>query len=404
MNQKTFEYNDEFLRSGGESFENAQRDFSLLMFALKNDYVCKTFFDLDHKARLAKARMQNLGVISILFGLAALIFAAIDIAYLAPQIELIKYSSKTEIVGPLALVVDQTTSDTDQLKQASLAVKWVAGVAALLGVASFVIGFYGGGFGKQKRAWLYLRMTCEDIRQWRWRYFLDTLEDIVTVAGDPNREGAYIARLEEQFKSFLTRNEADLVTRFASVLDDGNDLESSVSIELPDLGKIQSKPKGSDHLRLALDAYEAIRVRGQRRYADYIVLEDGSIRTHPKRQQHVLEAAEQALIVAVVVLHVMVIFGALLDIPAFKSVAIHLLAISAALTTLAVGAVEKGLRPTTHLERFRSYRSRVMRIQVGLRNAASAEERLINAIDLEVAAYDEMRDFLRESDKSKFVL
>ena len=127
---------------------------------------------------------------SVALGLIALIVAAIDVTYFVPQVELTKVCSECEPPFLISLF---------SLEHAELVVKLIAGVAASCGLLSFVSGFWQGGFGQRKRYWLELRMVCESLRQWRWKYYLANMSEMISSIGNAELEAEYICRWKKHY-------------------------------------------------------------------------------------------------------------------------------------------------------------------------------------------------------------
>ncbi|MEM9477050.1 MAG: hypothetical protein AAGA71_17285 [Pseudomonadota bacterium] len=398
-------YNDEFLPPGTADHARATEVFGPLMFALFSQKIWDEFRTRDTVARGAKRAIYRFGIGSIVLGLLALALATIDIAYLAPQLEfavlckLLDAGPRPDQCTPFLLSVMSADS-------AETFVKVVAGAAALLGVLSFVTGFWQGGFGSRKRRWLSARMCCELIRQWRWRYYLEHLEDVVAAAGNEARETAYQEAQDAALDAFLRDLEADLPARLEHAIEHGRiDLgEDETPIRKPPLDTTpQSGPKG-ERLALALKAYDDVRIRGQIWYATYLTEKSGRFGTHPARQKSLLHEVETALVVLVLFAHLLVVLGVLADVAAFKSVFVHTIAITMALAALAVTAIDRGLRPEAHLGRFLGYKSQLLATRDRFREATTPPAKIASAQDVERAAYDEMIDFLREANAARFVI
>lgn len=366
------------------------------MFALCSEKSWLEFKQRDDKARSAKRSILRFGIASVLLGLLALVLATLDIAYLAPALEIAKQCADCDS----RLLSLMSREGLEKLT------KFVAAGAALAGVVSFITGYWQGGFGSRKRRWLQLRMCCELIRQWRWAYFLGNLDKISAAAGVESLEREYTIAQEQALDAYLRDLDADLQLRFASAVAHGSvdPTEDIISSDKPDLTNLLDDPAKARTLEIALEAYDAVRLRGQVRYATYITEETGPFETHPARQHAVLHWLEDVLVVVVLVAHLLVVLGALAGIPAFKDVLVHLVAITSALAALAAGAVSRGLRPEAHLSRLRGYRSEVQAIRTRFRKAGAANEKVAAAYDLERAAFDEMIDFVQEANAAKFVM
>lgn len=121
---KKFEFNiDDFLSSEA-SRKAFQKEHSEIYFALFNSYISDEFAKRDAAANQAKRNLQIYGLPTILFGFLSISLAAYDIALLAP--------------------LKDPTEKQELLKTT------VPVLAAVLGMVSFAIGFWGAGIGSKK--------------------------------------------------------------------------------------------------------------------------------------------------------------------------------------------------------------------------------------------------------------
>lgn len=261
MDKNEIIFNDEFLKKGSDDFERAQEMFPEFMFALHNSDIFDVFHSRDRKALDEKRRMLLGGLATILLGLSALILAAFEMAIIAPQIELIYQCQECDRYG--------WTKDWN--KEAIITMsKMIAMFAGILGIASFITGYFFGGTGRRKRNWLRQRATCESFRQWRWRYFLATNDKIIDAVDNEEAQKSYIENWTAASASFFR----DVDSEIGILLDQifAGNADASVLEELlhvPSSSKsTEPEIKSREQIRGKLaHAYDCIRVRSQIRYA-----------------------------------------------------------------------------------------------------------------------------------------
>ena len=143
----SFEYNDEFLPEGGIEHQHARDDYGSIFFALYNKRLFGKFDEIDKEAIEAKRKMMNRGVFIVLLGLVALLIAGFEITVLSPLNEM-KHSCSGNCAMP------EWTAYFGGAENAMKIKTWLAGVAAIFGMVSFILGVFEFGFGNRKRHWL----------------------------------------------------------------------------------------------------------------------------------------------------------------------------------------------------------------------------------------------------------
>lgn len=396
-----FEYNDEFLTEGGIEHQHAKEDYAPIFFALFNKRLFGKFDEIDKEAIQAKRRMMNRGILIILLGLIALLMAGFEITVLSPLSE-IKYSCSGNCAMPEWTAYLGGAENVLKIKT------WLAGVAAVFGMASFMLGVFEFGFGNRKRHWLLLRAKSESFRQWRWSYYLAHQAQIANAIGSKETIKAYIDGWEKAGLTWFKKVDRDMSNVLGGLLDEQTDMRTLdefilVKARTDTVGHSITEEAHKATAKMMAEAYSEIRMSGQVNYIHHTIQKRGRFRTHPARQAKLLHTAEDYLVSAVMLLHVAVVLGVALGLPALKSKFVHLLAISGALITFAVLSIEKGLRPSVQLSRLRGYYSEIRRVQKSFSAAHSADRRLEIAQEFESAARSELYEFLYEGDSSRFV-
>ena len=377
--QHTYNLED-FLHSSVER-DSAKEEFPSIYFSLFSSYISDEVLRLDAIANKKKVRLQNFGMLAVFLALIALALAAIDIALLAPIL------NKTEIQKNLAIIIPF--------------------VAALSGISSFIIGYYGAGIGSRKRDWIRLRMQTELIRQWKARYYLNHRNQILTCVGDARKAADYSRSLRRDFQDFseYLNLHSDLLleeivnssstTELAEVL---QSYMGRVSIDDP------AQSLRSEEVDEFYRAYRRMRLQGQENYAGYIATSSGPFRTHPRVQKENLHTVGIYSVFGIVILHVSVTLGVLTGIKELKSIYVHLTTVILALVALAARAFEDGLKPNEHLTRYAGYFATVKHLALHFDRARKPSSKHEYGWELEEAAYAEMVEFLKTCSKARFLM
>lgn len=335
-----FKHNDEFFIDEIDG-KRLEKRFPNVYFAFYCEEASVFFDRIDQDARMAKAGFQRFGLGSVLLAVLALVVAAAD---------------------PFLLMATETGALPDAVPKA------VAAIAAAAGLLSITIGALGFGMGPRKREWQKKRLIGERLRQWQAQYVCSHIPEIIKAAGSNDRITAFISKRAMNFSIFKADYIDNVGCRLQEIEDKGhvatyNDRDADLgfnlwtNIELDhgskrSLGSIE----GNDRLILTelFEAYDATRFRSQEEFTKYM-LGKGPIRTHPRAQEDWLKKIGISAIVAIVTLHIIVIWGVLADISALKSPAIHFLAVLTALIALGTRVLEDGLQPTSHVARLQDY-------------------------------------------------
>jgi hypothetical protein len=382
--KKKFIYNDEF-KDLDQQPDDAK--FSSVWFAVYSKAISDKFYEYDEETKALKLKFQWSG-----YGVVVLAVVALSIAALEPT-----------VLRPLAPHLPEH------------AVEAAAVLAALAGIASVVMGYYGMGISDRKMHWLRNRMLCERIRQWRWQYYCAHIPEILAASGNEAQEAEYKNKRDDEFSDFVTKLKAHDKRELQAIL--------SEDVQEPNAVWVQPEFKGNIELQKTLDtieaamhrhskpadeilaAYRKVRIGAQQRYAEYIVTTAGAFSTHPARQKEWLHKYGVGLLLTIFGLHILVIWGILLcPFPPQVASVVSVSAVILALIALGLRTVEDGLRPSEHLTRFTGYLGEVSSIAQAFDGAGSALTERNLMIALETATYKEMVNFLQAGNRSRYVM
>ena len=383
-----FQYNDEFFFDDQER-QRASGAFPSIWFALNSPDVADQFRLLDEDGKTLKAEFQIWGFRVVTLAVFALALAAIEPTFVYPATE----------AGYFPAIVP----------------KVMASVAGAAGILSVLMGFFGMGFSGRKRRWLRIRMLCERIRQWRWQYICAHIPEIIAATSNDKLKDEYVAKRGVSFARFVSelRDQQDAALQDVLASDKENPdafwceisfkqavqrAEVLRSVETSEID--QTGPAAQ-----LLAAYANARIGAQRRYARYLVTDQGPFTTHPATQRRWLHTRGVALIMLIFVLHILAVCGIFaFRIPGVAFKLMSVLAVILALVALGLRAIEDGLRPAEHLGRIKGYLAETSSIEEAFWEARSAASTVGLMVAQERAAYKEMVDFMQAGNRSRYVM
>ncbi|MEO1774838.1 MAG: hypothetical protein AAFS07_07790 [Pseudomonadota bacterium] len=386
-----FIFNREFFFTD-EDATKLKKNHPHVWFAFHDNEAGPLFFEIDQSSKSAKTAFRIAGLAAVGMAWIALVLAAAEPILILP---LVNSGPQDSVWKFFALAV--------------------AGLAAIMGVASFVISFFGLGTGRRKTDWLCNRLVCERLRQWQGQYLTAKFTQIVEAARTGEGISAYRTQRKRDFALFKDRfvtNSVAQLSRHLAV--DKLDPQDQIWIHSELIPSAQSRrdialcEKNINELdKLTVGdffrAYEAIRFNGQIEYSEY-KSEDLGLSAHSKTQERWLSGFGKAMIVFIAVLHVGVLIGVFGGPSWLKGPEVHFLAIVAALTGLAIRVLEDGLAPSQEVARLEAYLDDIRSAHQKFVAASDFSEKLESMHQFEEAAAREMLSFLRTTNSSRFIL
>ncbi len=345
----------------------AKKDYPNIVFALTHPLLRDMFAPIDRRANAAKKRSRQWGVIAVALATLALMLAAGEVLY---------HDFPKGVI------------------------RVIAGVGAVAGIASVLIGVFGVMFKARKMRWLADRLTTERLRQFHFQHFVAFGGDILAGATSEAAARAYLAKRSEDFKAFKETflDHADEKLHHLVEADDPGE-----GLMFPECDSCIDA--GSPHLDEYFNAYKVLRFDRQIAYCDLMLREEGAFWKYaPARQAKIIGAVAMFCVFAILILHGFVFVGALADIPDLKSPEIHVAAIWAAIIALAARTIEEGFQPETEVERLKQYRLSLKRIYQRFQQTGDPHEKVRAMTDLEKLSFEEMMLFLRGNFEAQYVM
>jgi hypothetical protein len=361
-----YNFNNDLLLSKADQ-DLAKREFPNVFFALNFPGLRTLFQPFDIRANLSKTRSRRWGVTAVLLATLALMLAAAEV--------LLHHYPK-ELV------------------------KTIAGVGAIAGIASVLIGFFGIMFHERKQRWLADRLATERMRQFHFQTYIAYAGEILAGAADENAARNFLNKRTEE----LARFDTDVVQHVDEKLHHIVEAEDPGDGALFP-GKDTEIDPDSSALAEYFHAYSVLRFDRQIGYCDLILRDSGAIWKYaPVQQARILSTIALVCVFGILILHGFVLLGVGADIQWMKGQFVHVAAVWAAVIALAARTLEEGFQPETEIERMRQYRLSLKRIYDRFKRTQSPLEKLDAMRDLEKLSYEEMVLFLRSNFEARFVM
>ncbi|MEL6360099.1 MAG: hypothetical protein AAFR21_03375 [Pseudomonadota bacterium] len=361
-----FTFNSDLFLSE-EDRAKAKKEYPSIFPGLDHASLRELFAPIDERAGAMKTKSRRWGVFAVFMAAIALILAGAEVLY---------HDWDKNVVRGIALV------------------------GAIFGIASVLIGVFGVMFQERKMRWLRDRLATERMRQFHFQHFVSHADEIVKSASDTDALAAYELKREKDFDKFSSDVLDQLDTR----------LEELVAAE--DAGDGVFFPKASiptneneTALREYFSAYEKLRFDWQIGYCDYLLHNTKNFWKHaPEKQERYFSTIAMGCVLGILILHALVLVGAIAEIKWMKGTLVHVGAIVMAIIALAVRTLEEGFQPETEIERLRQYRMALNTAKNRFDASETNAGKIDAIIEVEKLAYSEMVLFLKTNYHAKFVM
>jgi hypothetical protein len=361
-------FNDDLLMADSDR-EMAFKRFSKLREVIDFPEMRELFMKYERPAQHAKTIRHWAGIIAIVLGAGALVGVSLTPLYRA--------SSE----------------------------HWLtlfAGLSAILGIVSLLIGSVGALTGESKLRWLCNRLMTERLRQLQFQIMTCRIPEIVAAGSNESARQRFVAERQAWLTEFRMAYEGHLPAQLRSVMDD--DSEDEFLVVRPESYAAPLDAQDPTLIEL-FSAYRLLRLEHQLQYANYKLRADESIfSTSSVRQLELLRNIGLGCIFLVFVAHLTIATSIALRLGDSLTPYIHLLIILTVIVILAVHTLEEGLQPGREVERYARYRSSMLSLLNRFDRAPNPEERIRIMLEAERTAYQEMRGFLKTNYDAHYVL
>jgi hypothetical protein len=362
----THKFNDDLLLSEVDR-DLAARIFPELVQFLDFPELRAVFSAHDQPANTLKKKRRASGVSAIAMGVLALVGAAS--APLLPE---------GNSAWPVAL----------------------GALAALLGIASMVVGGFGVFSSSSRDAWLHHRLVTERIRQFHFQNLVCRLPDVLNAIENKQAMELFLEQRRARLAAFAMDHEGHETSKLKAVLDDSDESE----FQLVPLVTASGSAVASGTAENVLEAYKLLRFGHQIQYANWMLRpESVLVPSSAAGQRDLLRAVAITSMAAVFLLHLLVAASLVVK----GSTPGHLLDVAIvwfAIFLMAARAFEEGVQPGREIERYSHYRANMKRLLRDFDLAKDLPEKQRLMLEAERTAYREMRAFLQLHHDARFVL
>jgi hypothetical protein len=282
---------------------------------------------------------------------------------------------------------------------------WLATVVEVGGMLATIILVGGMWFGSLKRNWLENRFMTERLRQWHFQFMIRMGPLIErSCENGPEAISQFCNARDRLLDEFLNDYKDTKDSRLQSIID--NPFESVAWLHKPGS---QYEPN-TRILKDILQAYEWLRFDKQYDYAAYkLETTTGApiwkfLSWPPLVQRDLLSAASSACFVGALICAAALILGQIFFPSEEWERYVRTIAIVVAIVGIALRTIEDGLGLDGEIDRYREYRARIAFLYDRFNHTLDSKEQLQLMEGLELAAVEEMQDFLRTHLKARFVL
>jgi len=361
-------FNDDLLTNIGD-LHYAKSQFPRVFALLDHEELRSVFLQYEIKANKAHSYVHRLGLAAVAFAALALLSAATQ-----PLWSTLRYANigiiVFELFGLLAALVAGTSL-------------WV---------------------GPWRRRWLESRFMAERVRQWHFQMLVRKGHEVeVALADSASAVDAFRKLRQTWFSDFLHEYGGKLDSRMDSL---ANDPDFSADW----LHRPTDFRFSDDIFNDLTEAYRRLRFSHQYDYSTYKL--STSIDDPPwhflkwplLRQQSTIQTAVSLCFVTAFLSSIAVIltryFGLSRDVDVFLSCVTLVIAVLG----IAFRTVQEGLAISKDIERYRDYRGKVRRLLLCFEETEDRSKKLRLMEELELAAVDELRGFLRAHREAGFAL
>jgi hypothetical protein len=360
-------FNDDLLATPHD-VEFARSQFPEIFHLLNHERLRGMFAQFEVEANTARDRVRMFGLATVLFATLALVAVA-----------------------------------TQPLWPHTFFARWVAMALELGGMLAALVASGGLWLGPWKRRWLESRMMAERLRQWHFQLLLRRGHEIEGSLDNPDAIAAFEDDRSRWLDEFLQAHLGHLDAKLGALIGELGYTETWLHPKT-------AYTNGSNVLSHVCRAYDQLRLDRQYGYAVY-KLRNGAdtpvwrfLKWPAIQQAALLSALSFVGLVSALVCSAVLIYAHSFGLPAGVEEAFQVGAIVSAVIGLALRTVQEGLVPEKEIERYNDYRGRVAQLRDRFRQTTDQRERLQLMEELEVAAVDEMRGFLRTHHRATFVL
>jgi hypothetical protein len=361
-------FNDDILLNDGD-LAYAAEQFPRILHVLDNPQLREMFAKYENEADAARDRVRAVGFATVLFATLALL---------------------TFPTRPLWVNVPHF--------------RWVVLALDTIGIVAAIVSSGGFWLGRWKRRWLESRLMAERLRQWHFQLLLRRGREIERSTADQNAVEEFRRRRSRWLDEFLQVYQGHLDSKLEALTGELAHAETWLH------PRGHEYSPGSPVLGDVFRAYKQLRIEEQYGFALYKLRQtnDKSVWTFLKwpaiRQAAMLLTLAWVGFSVALACSAFLVYGYAFGIQGHLEADVRAVAISFAIIGFALRTLREGLAPEQEIERYNDYRGRTAQLRDRFNETTDVGKRLHLMDEMERAAVDEMRGFLRTHRRATFLL
>ena len=377
-------YNDDLLAEQ-EDREYARTIFPDLLHVLDHPALRGEFERYNVMSNKAKRWVHRLGLFAIALAAIALLSSA-----------------ATPILNGILEIRDLDPWVVAQVKTLKGVAVWFE-IAGLIGAGIAIGGLW---ISKQKKQWLQCRLMTERLRVWHFQMLIHRGKDIEESCNTADPQA--IQNFEEKRAKWFTVFKHEHEGKLDSILH--NLIESPEASYIPLHDGLSPYSPARPVLDRVFEAYKALRLKHQAEYAAHRLQKstDEPIWKPHKWPVNVLKSRLSTVtgtcILVALAVSAYIVFGHFAHWPAAENNALPALILCLLVLNVAARSVQDGLAVREESQRLSDYAHEVGYLLTKFETSNDRDVKLQLMQDMERAAIEEMKDFLRAHFEARFIL
>lgn len=300
-------------------------------------------------------------------------------------------------------------------------------LSAIVGLLALLVAGCGLIHGTRKSEWLQARLFTERLRQFHFQTFLWKLADVVAAGKSTDATRRFLEARGVLLDAFVRSQQVKTDQELTKLVDPSAHCAAWL-VEVPRDRDVPHVPDGVC-LESYFRAYRRLRLLEQKSYAER------ALRRHnlpaaiadekqgrrrkwypgeqlsPAQKKSLLDRAWFVSLVILIMLHVLVIALQLVPLfvdglhpPKWFESSAHMAIVACALSAVMSKTLAEGMALTKETHRYTEYLSTVNRLMTSFDETSSSHRRLEIMVEMEVAAFEEMRAFLRAHHEASWIM
>lgn len=366
-------FNDDLLISEHDQ-QLARAEYQEIYHVLDHPALRDEFIRYDAVANSAKLWVQRIGLLAVVLATTALLSSA-----LTPLVGLIP--NAPEWVGKVLF--------------------W----AEVGGIVGLIIAAGGLVLAGQKKSWLEARMMAEVLRLWHFQSLICRGKEIDAScnAANQNEPAAYREARDKAFKSFMREWDGALDSHLTKLIESP---EAGYQLLHEDPTKYAPD---SPVVEKVFSAYKSMRFRHQDNYATHKLQKTTSkpfriLKWPAAVLQERMQGLASFCLIGSLICSLVIVIGHLTGLELAHHLGWPAGIITLLIINVATRAVQDGLAAPEELQRYNDYAGKIRYLLQRFDDSRDVDEKLLLMGEMERAALEELKGFLRANFESRFIV